>query len=57
MHVLPPNATSSSVFDSMKIFMFESNNRRRKHQTDGIEKVVKNLSKGEELDLNFPKKP
>ena len=28
-------------FDSMKIFMFESNNRRRKHQADGRKKVVK----------------
>ena len=43
-------------FDSMKIFMFESNNRRRKHQTDRIKKVVK-TSKfvlGSRIGLIFP---
>ena len=40
MHVLPANATS--VFGFYKTFyVWEFKNRRRKHQTDGIEKVVK----------------
>ena len=43
-------------FDSMKIFMFESNNRRRKHQTDGIKKVVKTFKfvQGSRIGLKFP---
>ena len=43
-------------FDSMKIFMFESNNRRRMHQTDGIKKVVKTyvFVQGWRIGLKFP---
>ena len=55
LHVLPANATSVLGFLE-KFYVCKYKNRRRKHQTDRIKKVVKTSKfvQGWGIGLNFP---